>query len=98
MCIMRSMTKLTEALSAKPHLLEVESFDGKEFIVKAVSALSGGVSSMVLEMTEAQLYAWAVDGVVIQKALPQLSPEEREFLITGIRSFEWDTLTPQDED
>ena len=92
------MTKLTEALTAKPHLLAVESFDGKEFIVKAVSALTGQVSSMVLEITEAQLYAWAVDRVVAQKAFPQLSRDEREFLQTGIRSNEWDTLTPQDED
>ena len=92
------MTTLTEALTAKPHLLAVESFDGKEFIVKAISALSGGGSGMGLEITEAQLYAWAVDGVVAQKAFPQLSRDEREFLQTGIRSNEWDTLTPQDED
>ena len=92
------MTTLTEALTAKSHLLAVESFDGKEFIVTARSGLSGGISSMVLEMTEAQLYAWLVDGVVAQKAFPQLSRDEREFLQTGIRSFEWDTLTPQDED
>jgi len=91
------MTTLTEALTAKPHLLAVESFDGKEFIVKAVSALSGGVSSMVLEITEDQLYAWAVDGVVIQKAMPNLSPEEREFLMTGIRSEEWDALPSEAE-
>jgi hypothetical protein len=91
------MTTLTEALTAKPHLLAVESFDGKEFIVKAVSALTGQVSSMVLEMTEAQLYAWAVDGMVIQNAMPNLSPEEREFLMTGIRSEEWDALPSEAE-
>jgi len=86
------MTKLTEALTAKPHLLAVESFDGKEFIVKAKSALTGQVSSMVLEMTETQLYAWAVEGMVIQNAMSNLSPEEREFLMTGIRSEEWDSM------
>jgi hypothetical protein len=91
------MTTLTEALTAKPHLLAVESFDGKEFFVKAVSALTGQVSSMVLEMTEAQLYAWAVEGMVIQNAMPNLSPEEREFLMTGIRSEEWDALPSEAE-
>jgi len=91
------MTTLVEALTAKPHLLAVESFDGKEFIVKAVSALTGQVSSMVLEITEAQLYAWAVDGVVIQKAMPNLTPDEREFLQTGIRSEEWDALPSEAE-
>jgi len=91
------MTTLTEALTAKPHLLAVESFDGTEFFVKAVSALSGKVSSMVLEMTEPQLYAWAVDGVVSQRAFPQLTSEEREFLQTGIRSDEWDALPSDPE-
>ena len=91
------MTKLTEALTAKPHLLAVESFDGKEFIVKAKSALTGQVSSMVLEMTETQLYAWAVEGMVIQNAMSNLSPEEREFLMTGIRSEEWDALPSEAE-
>jgi len=51
----------------------------------------------VLEMTEAQLYAWAVDGMVIQNAIPNLSPEEREFLMTGIRSEEWDALPSEAE-
>jgi len=93
------MTTLTEALTAKTHLLAVESFDGKEFIVKAKSALSGGVSSMVLEITEAQLYAWAVDGASIQDAMPNLSRDEREFLQTGITPMEWGSNLPNpDED
>ena len=90
------MTTLTEALTAKQHLLQVDSFDGKEFIVKAESALSGRISSMVLEMTEAQLYAWAVEGKPIQEAMPNLTPEEREFLITGSRSDEWDAMFSED--
>jgi hypothetical protein len=90
-------TKLSEALNSKEHLLAVESFDGTEFSVKARSCLTGQVSSMVLEITEVQLYAWAVEGMVIQNAMSNLSPEEREFLMTGIRSEEWDIISSEAE-
>jgi len=91
------MTTLMDALATKPHLLAVESFDGKSFFIKAVSALTGTVSQMVLETSESQLYAWAVQRVNIQEAMPQLNPDEREFLMTGIRSDEWDASSEEDE-
>tara|TARA_Y100000296_G_C5069800_1_gene204279 strand:- start:387 stop:548 length:162 start_codon:yes stop_codon:yes gene_type:complete len=43
---------------------------------------------MDLPITEAQLQAWR-SGTVIQKAMPQLTPEQREFLITGTTTDEW---------
>jgi len=92
-------TKLSEALSSKQHLLSIETFGGaesSEALVKAQS-FSGRISSMVLEITDAQLYAWAVDGVVIQKAMPNLSPEEREFLMSGTRQDEWDAMFSEAE-
>ena len=104
MCIIGSMTpeqqtKLSEALSAKQHLLSVETFGGaetEEALIKAQS-FSGRVSSMVLEVTLAQLYDWVVDGVAIQQAMPNLSPEEREFLISGTRQDEWDAMFSETE-
>ena len=92
-------TKLSEALSAKQHLLSVETFGGaesSEALIKAQS-FSGRISSMVLELTDAQLYDWAVDGVAIQQAMPNLSPEEREFLMSGTRQDEWDALYSETE-
>ena len=92
-------TKLTEALSAKQHLLSVETFggaEGSEAFVRARS-MFGRISSAVLEITDAQLYAWAVDGVAIQDAMPHLSPEEREFLITGTCQQEWDAMFSETE-
>ena len=91
------MKTLADALATKQHLLQVDSFDGQEFVVKAQSALSGRISSMVLEVTMAQLCAWAVEGRPIQEAMPNLTPEEREFLITGIRSDEWDAMLSEDD-
>ena len=92
-------TKLAEALNTKQHLLEVDLFgraEGSEAFIRAQS-FSGRISSMVLEVTDAQLYAWAVDGVVIQEAMPNLSPEEREFLMTGTRQDEWDAMFSEAE-
>lgn len=92
-------TKLSEALSTKQHLLSVETFGGaesSEALIRAQS-FSGCISSMVLEITDAQLYAWAVDGMPIQRAMPNLSPEEREFLMTGTRQDEWDAMFSETE-
>ena len=92
--------KLAEALNHYQHILEVDLFGGDEGCEAFIRARSmfGRISSMVLEITEAQLYAWAVDRVVIQKAMPNLSPEEREFLQTGTHPSEWDALTSETEE
>ena len=37
---------------------------------------------MMLNVTDEQLAAWR-QGELIQKAMPQLTPEEREFVLTG---------------
>ena len=44
--------------------------------------------TMDLPITEEQLQAWR-SGTVIQEAMPQLTPEQREFLITGTTTDEW---------
>jgi hypothetical protein len=46
---------------------------------------------MYLDITKEQLFSW-VDGELIQDAMPQLSAEEREFLMTGITPAEWDSV------
>ena len=53
------------------------------------SMLSGLENTMVLDITFEQYDAWR-DGTLIQDAMPNLTPDEREFLITGITSEEWD--------
>jgi hypothetical protein len=48
-----------------------------------------------LPVTEAQLDAWA-SGELIQNAFPDLSPDDREFLKTGITAEEWEQLYKED--
>jgi hypothetical protein len=42
-----------------------------------------------LDVTQEQLDDWK-SGTLIQNAMPQLSPDEREFLMTGVTKEEWD--------
>jgi hypothetical protein len=46
---------------------------------------------MEIEVTLEQLRSWQVDGVLIQNAMPHLTPDEREFIKTGITPEEWDS-------
>jgi hypothetical protein len=44
-----------------------------------------------LDVTPAQWLEWCT-GVVIQKAMPHLSADDREFIMTGIGPSEWDEM------
>jgi len=59
--------------------------------ITRTSRLTGKTSVMDLDITQAQLDAW-VDGELVQNAMPELSAEEREFLMTGITPDEWDSV------
>lgn len=53
------------------------------------SRLTGNTSAMNIDITQAQLDAW-VDGSLIQNVMPNISADEREFIMTGITPDEWD--------
>ena len=52
---------------------------------------SGKVRTREIEVTQGQLDNWT-DGMLIQRAMPNLSPEDREFIKTGITDEEWDAI------
>jgi hypothetical protein len=47
--------------------------------------------SMAISVTQEQLDLWE-SGMLIQKAMPNLSADEREFIMTGITPDVWDTM------
>jgi hypothetical protein len=51
---------------------------------------------MDLPITHEQLQEWK-NGMVIPKAMPHLSPSEREFLISGSTQEEWDLYMKEEE-
>jgi hypothetical protein len=58
--------------------------------ITRTSMLSGITRTQEIQVTQEQLDAWA-SGVLIQKAMPQLSDDEREFIMTGVTAEEWDS-------
>ena len=55
------------------------------------SSLSGQVNTMVLDITFDQFKSWK-QGSLIQDVMPNLSADDREFLMTGITPVEWNEM------
>ena len=60
------------------------------------SLLSGVTRTRDIPCTQAQYDAWKA-GTHIQDAMPDVSPEDREFLISGTTQEEWDESFGEDE-
>ena len=57
-------------------------------LITRKSLISGNINTMSLPITEEQYNAWE-QGTLVQNAMPHLSPDEREFIMTGITPEEW---------
>ena len=66
-------------------------------IIERRSALTGRAHEMDLDITEDQLRIWRM-GALIQDAMPNLTPAEREFVKTGITPEEWEEYFPQEDE
>jgi hypothetical protein len=55
------------------------------------SLWSGITRTRDLDITPEQIEAWE-GGMVLQDAMPQLSPADREFLISGLTEEEWTAM------
>ena len=62
-----------------------------------VSSYSGTERTKDLNVTQEQLDRWK-NGEHIQKVMPDISPEDREFIMTGMTGDEWNELFPPDDD
>jgi len=58
-------------------------------LINKRSMLSGACNTREIPVTQEQLDAW-ISGVLIQVAMPNVSPDDREFIKTGITPDEWD--------
>ena len=57
-------------------------------IITKTSPFSGETNTMDIDVTQSQIDAW-YGGELIQNAMPNLSADEREFIMTGITPEEW---------
>jgi hypothetical protein len=65
------------------------------FITKK-SELTGNVHTIDIPVTDEQIDAW-MTGTFIQDAMPHISADHREFLMTGITPDEWERYFGKDE-
>lgn len=65
-------------------------------LIHRVSDLTGVKRSREINVTEAQVRAWQA-GELIQRAMPNLSADDREFIMTGTTPEEWDAAFPEVE-
>ena len=65
-------------------------------LIERTSMLTGIERSMELPITEEQWVAF-LNGALVQDAFPHLSPDEREFIITGMTKEEWDDIFRDEE-
>ena len=56
------------------------------------SRMTGIEHSMEIDLNPNDYEAWFSNGVLIQVALPYLTSDEREFLMTGITAEEWENM------
>lgn len=61
------------------------------------SPLTGKTNIMDLPVTEEQIWEHLKSGRMIQDSFPNLTPDQREFLLTGYTKEDWDTLFEEEE-
>ena len=62
------------------------------------SMFSGIKHTMEIPVTEEQLQRYANNEGLIQDIMPYLSPDQREFIMTGVTPDEWEEMFGEDED
>jgi len=61
-------------------------------LIGRISAFTGKKNYMEIDVSEQAYFAWMNGRMLIQDAFPQLTPDEREFLVTGVTPAEWDSM------
>lgn len=67
--------------------------------ITKVSPLTGRENTLDIPVSEEQLARWRLGEGPIQNIMPELTPDQREFLMTGYTKEDWATMfPPEDED
>tara|TARA_R110001599_G_scaffold81877_2_gene220797 strand:+ start:302 stop:502 length:201 start_codon:yes stop_codon:yes gene_type:complete len=59
--------------------------------ITRVSPFSNKKTTLEIDVTARQIASWE-KGELIQDAMPNLTPDEREFIKTGVTPDEWDDI------
>lgn len=66
-------------------------------LITKFSPVSKQDHTLDLDITQEQLDLWNSSRTPVQNAFPNLTADEREFLISGILPHEWEELFPPEE-
>lgn len=67
-------------------------------LIIQTSPLTGKDHEMFMDITREQLTEYATTDRLIQDIFPDLTADEREFLMTGITPSEWDQMFGEEDD
>lgn len=81
----------------RPANFEVVGEDGRLTITRT-SITSGRRNTMTLPVTRAQLARHGAGGSLIQDVFPDLTGDQREFILSGMTPEEWAGLFPPEDD
>ena len=65
-------------------------------LIAKTSSLTSRTHEMEIDVSDKQIALW-MEGALIQDVMPNLSPDEREFIMTGITPAEWDEAFAQSD-
>jgi len=65
-------------------------------LITRKSVFTGIERTLEINITQDQLDAWQ-SGMLIQDAMPNISANDREFIMTGIIEGEWDEVMSDDD-
>ncbi len=60
-------------------------------IITKTSPLTGMLNTMDIDVTPLQIAQWE-RGMLIQEAMPLLTRDEREFIMTGFTAADWEAM------
>lgn len=66
--------------------------------LKRISPVTGETNEMELYITEEQLAAYYASNRMIQDFFPNLTADEREFILTGCTKEDWEAIFKEEED
>lgn len=61
-------------------------------LITRTSQATGITRTLDLPVTEEQLILWATTSALIQDVFPNLTDDQREFIVTGMTADEWDQI------
>jgi hypothetical protein len=73
-------------------------YDNGTAMIIRYSPMTGKFNKAILPITREQYDRWRGGRTLIQDAMPHLSSDEREFLMTGYTPEDWERMVDEEED